>query len=140
MRCVLDNSVAMRWLFADGSTADRDYAAQVLERMEQAGAEALVPALWPLEGGNVIARAEARGLLSEARSAEFLGLLQDMAIVTDDETARHALHDTLHLARRFGLSTHDAAYLELALRLGLPLATLDVALRKALSATGATLF
>lgn len=140
MRFVLDNSVVMRWLFGDGSVADREYAAGVLERMESAGAQAVVPALWSLEAGNVIARAESRGLLSEAQSARFLGVLQDMAIVTDDESTRHALHDTLSLARRFGLSTYDAAYLELALREGLPLATLDAALRKALVATGAALF
>lgn len=140
MRFVLDNSVAMRWLFADGSTEDRTYAESVLTAMAEQGAEAVVPALWALEAGNVMARAESRGLLAEARSAEFLGLLEDMAITTDEDTARHALNDTLQLARRFGLSTYDAAYLELALREGLPLATLDADLRKALEKTGAKRF
>lgn len=139
MRFVLDNSVAMRWLFGDGSADDQAYASHVLDLMAQEGAEAVVPSLWGLEAGNVVARAETKGLISEARSAEFLGLLQDMAIAVDDETARHALGDTLQLARRFKLSTYDAAYLELALREGLPLATLDADLRQALARTGAAL-
>ncbi len=88
----------------------------------------------------MVARAEAQGLLAEARSTGLPWLLQDMAIATDDATARHALNDTLQLARRFGLSTYHAAYLELALRAGLPLATLDADLRNALEKTGARRF
>lgn len=139
MRFVLDNSVAMRWLFADGSEADLAYAAHILELLEQEESEAVVPALWPLEVGNVIVRAEAKGLVQEARSTEFLGLLDDMAIAVDGHTAAHALHDTMQLARRFRLSTYDASYLELALREGLPLATLDADLRSALTTTGGRL-
>jgi predicted nucleic acid-binding protein len=139
MLFVLDNSVAMRWLFGDGSEDDLAYASHVLDLMAREGAEAIVPGLWGLEAGNVIARAESRGLVSEARSSEFVGLLQSMAIRVDEETARHALGDTLQLARRFRLSTYDAAYLELSLRMGLPLATLDTDLRQALSKTGAAL-
>ncbi len=139
MRFVLDNSVTMRWLFGDGSEADLAYATRILQLLESEETEALVPCLWHLEVGNVIVRAEAKGLIPEARSAEFLGLLNDMAIVTDDETVVHARGGTLQLARRFGLSTYDAAYLELALRNGLPLATLDADLRTAVSRTGATL-
>jgi predicted nucleic acid-binding protein len=139
MRFVLDNSVAMRWLFADGSEDHLSYAARILKLLEDEANEALVPGLWPLEVGNVVVRAENRGLLAEARSTEFLGLLEEMAIAIDSHTAGRALHDTLQLARRFRLSTYDAAYLELALREGLPLATLDTDLRNALSATGGTL-
>ena len=139
MRFVLDNSVAMRWLFADGSEADQIYAAHILGLLEQEESEAVVPALWPLEVGNVIVRAEAKGLILEARSTEFLGLLDDMAIAVDGHTATHALHDTMQLARRFRLSTYDASYLELALREGLPLATLDTDLRSALTTTGGRL-
>lgn len=139
MRFVLDNSVTMRWLFADGSEEDLAYASRVLNLMAREGAEAVVPGSWGLEAGNVIAKAESRGLVSEARSSEFIGLLQAMAIRVDDDTARRAQGDTLQLARRFRLSTYDAAYLELSLRAGLPLATLDTDLRKALSNTGAAL-
>lgn len=102
-------------------------------------AAALVPCIWALEVGNVIVRAEAKGLLQEAQSAEFLGNLLEMAIETDSRTNPHALSDTLQLARRYKLSTYDASYLELALREGLPQATNDDALRKALVSVGGRL-
>jgi len=136
MRFVLDNSVSMRWLFGDGSAADQSYAAHVLGLMENEGATALVPGLWALEVSNVILRSEARGLLTEARSAEFLATLQDMTLEVDGETAARARSDTLQLARRFKLSSYDAAYLELALRKGLALASLDVDLRRAAAQAG----
>ena len=139
MRFVLDNSVTMRWLFGDGGVEDLAYANGVLDAMEIRQAQAVVPSLWALEVANVIQRAEARGFLTEARSTEFIGLLQQMAIIADTETSRHALGDTLQLARRHKLSAYDAAYLELALREGLPLATLDADLRKATEASGAPL-
>lgn len=136
MRLVLDNSVTMRWLFADGAQDDVDYATRILSLLAQPEGVAIVPAVWNLEVGNVIVRAEAKGLLPEAKSAEFLGILQDMCIETDLRSHACALTDTLHLARRYHLSTYDASYLELALREGLPLATNDQALRKALAAAG----
>lgn len=136
MQFVLDNSVTMRWLFGDGSPDDVAYADHVLELLAEPGASALVPAIWALEVGNVIARAEARSLIEDARSTEFLSLLQDMAIEPDPETFDQALEQTLYLARRHGLSTYDAAYLELAQRKGLPLATLDADLRHAADASG----
>lgn len=139
MRFVLDNSVAMRWLFGDGADSDLAYAGDVLGFFEGEGALAVVPSIWGLEVGNVIARAESKGLITEARSAEFLALLGDMAIRTDSATAAHALGDTLSLSRRYGLSTYDAAYLELALRESLPLATLDKDLRAAIKKTGGRL-
>lgn len=139
MRLVLDNSVVMRWLFADGSEADRRYAEEVLACFEREEAVALVPAVWPLEVGNVVVLAEAQGLLQEARSIAFLALLRDMAIEIDPASNRFALSETLQLARRHGLSTYDASYLELALREGLPLATLDADLRKALKKAGGRL-
>lgn len=139
MHFVLDNSIVMRWLFGDGSPEDLDYAQRILEIMKQDESVALVPAVWPLEVGNVIARAEAKNLLREARSAEFLGILQEMSIKVDPRSSQHALGDTLQLARRYGLSTYDAAYLELALREGLPLATNDDDLQKALAKAGGTL-
>jgi len=136
MRFVLDNSVTMRWLFGDGSPRDTAYADRVLDLLGEEGASALVPAIWPLEAGNVITRAGARGVLDEARGAEFLALLGAMAIESDPESIDQALGHTLHLARQHRLSTYDAAYLELALRKGLPIATLDTHLRAAADAAG----
>lgn len=77
--------------------------------------------------------------MSEARSAAFVGLMQEMAFATDTRTAERALGDTLQLARRFKLSSYDASYLELALREGLALATLDDQLRAAMVQTGVSL-
>jgi predicted nucleic acid-binding protein len=139
MRLVLDNSVVMRWLFGDGSEADRRYAEDVLACFEQEETVALVPAVWPLEVGNVVARAEAKGLLQEAHSIAFLSSLRDLAIEIDPASNRFALSETLQLARRHGLSTYDASYLELALREDLPLATLDADLRRALKKAGGRL-
>ncbi len=137
MRFVLDNSVVMRWLLEDGSAERLAYADKVLVLLEQA--EALVPGIWSLEAANVILKSQAKGRVSVARVAEFLGLLHLMPITTDTSTASRALGDTLHLARRFNLSSYDASYLELALREGLPLATLDGDLRDALAQTGGVL-
>lgn len=139
MHFVLDNSIVMRWLFGDGSPEDLDYAQRILELMKQDDSVAVVPSVWSLEVGNVIARADAKNLLREARSAEFLGILQEMSIEIDPRSNQHALGDTLQLARRYGLSTYDAAYLELSLREGLPLATNDADLRKALAKAGGSL-
>jgi predicted nucleic acid-binding protein len=136
MRFVLDNSVVMRWLFGDGSPQDRAYADHVLDLLLVEGNLALVPGIWPLEVGNVLLRAEAKGLMTEARAAEFLGTLQAMSIQTDGQTSTYALTSTLQLARRHRLSSYDAAYLELALRQGLALATLDVDLQRAAVQSG----
>lgn len=126
----------MRWLFSDGSSDDLSYASYVLRLLEDGSNDALAPAIWPLEVANVIARAEAKNLIGEAQSTEFTSTLKDMAIEIDPATAAHALDDTLQLARRFNLSAYDAAYLELALRQGIPMATLDANLHDALSRTG----
>ena len=126
----------MRWLFGDGSAGNLEYASHVLRLLEDESNNALAPSIWPLEVANVIARAEAKGLIGEAQSVEFTSTLKGMAIEIDAATAGHALDDTLQLARRFNLSAYDAAYLELALRRGTPLATLDVNLLTALTRTG----
>jgi predicted nucleic acid-binding protein len=129
----------MSWLFRDGVPDAVDYADRVLESMTQEGTQALVPCIWYLEVGNAIVRAEAKGVLHEARSAEFLGVLSDMAIEPDSRSVAYAHGEVLQLARRYQLSTYDASYLELALREGLPLATNDADLRRALTNTGGRL-
>ena len=136
MRFVLDNSVVMRWLLKDGSVERLAYADKVLGLLMQDDAQAVVPGVWPLEVANVIVKAQAKGLVSEARATAFIGLLDDMGISVDARTAERALTDTLQLARRFKLSSYDASYLELALREGLQLATLDADLHSAMLQTG----
>ena len=129
----------MRWLLKDGSPERLAYAGQVLDLLGLESGEAVVPGIWPLEVANVLVKAQAKRLVTEARSTAFIGLLQEMAITIDAQTADRALGDTLQLARRFKLSSYDAAYLELALREGLPLATLDADLRNAVLHTGGAL-
>ena len=138
MSFVLDNSVTMRWFFGDGKPSELAYAGKVLDAMKTASA--LVPTTWGLEVANVIAKAEAKALVTEARSGAFLGMLEGVDIEVGAATFAHALSDTLQLARRYKLSTYDAAYLELALRLGLPLATLDEDLQKAAKKAGVKRF
>lgn len=138
MSFVLDNSVTMRWFFGDGKRQELVYAGQVLDAMKQDIAR--VPVTWGLEVANVIARAEAQTLVTEARSEAFLEMLAGMEIEVDTATFTHALSGTLQVARRFRLSAYDASYLELALRLGLPLATLDGDLRKAAQQAGVKRF
>ena len=104
--------------------------------MKEAETKGLVPATWGLEVANVIAKAEIRGLLSEAQSEAFLEMLGSVDIGADAATFSRALSDTLEIARRYHLSAYDASYLELALRLGLPLATLDQDLQKATHKAG----
>lgn len=138
MSFVLDNSVAMRWFLGDGKPLELAYAGKVLDAMKDT--KALVPAIWRLEVANVIAKAEATALVSEARSEAFLEMLEDLDIEVDASTSAHALSSTLQLARRYRLSSYDASYLELALRSGLPLATLDEDLQKAAKKAGVKKF
>ncbi|OGW50701.1 MAG: twitching motility protein PilT [Nitrospirae bacterium RBG_19FT_COMBO_58_9] len=138
MRFVLDNSVTMRWFFGDGKPQELAYAAKVLDAMQEA--TATVPVTWGLEVGNVIAKAEEKALVTEARSGAFLEMLEGIDIEADVVTFAHALSDTLQLARRYKLSAYDASYLELALRLGAPLATLDEDLQRAAKKAGVKRF
>ncbi len=138
MSFVLDNSVSMRWLFRDGKPQDIDYADGVLEGMKDISA--IVPAIWGLEAANVIARAGANNLVTQLHIQAFLKLVGSINIEADTDTFAYALTDTLQLARRYRLTAYDASYLELALRLGLPLATLDENLQKAADEAGVEKF
>lgn len=138
MSFVLDSSVTMRWFFGDGKPQELAYAGKVLDAMRQDSA--LVPMTWGLELANVIVTTEARALVTEARSGAFLEMLEGVDIEVDAATFAHALSGTLQLARRYKLSAYDASYLELALRLGVPLATLDEDLQKAAKKAGVKKF
>lgn len=134
MSFVLDASVALLWALPKSNPQGLVFAEAVLDVLR--GRQAVVPAVWSLEVVNVLARAESRGVLSEADSHRFLSLLERLNIVCDPETVEHAMGSTLHLARRYRLSAYDSAYLELALRRGLPVATLDSALSTAVTEAG----
>ena len=132
---VLDGSVTMVWGFED--EAD-DYADSILDRMPDL--QAYVPSLWSLEVANVLLVGERRKRTTPADTSRFLAILGTFPITVDEETARQAWADTLHLARAHNLSAYDAAYLELAIRRGLPLATLDAKLKAAANAVGVPLY
>lgn len=138
MSFVMDNSVTMRWFFGDGKPQELAYASKVLDAIKKTSPH--VPAIWGLEVANVIAKAEAKAMVTEARSGAFLEMLEGVDIKVDVATFAHALSDTLQLARRYKLSAYDASYLELALRLGMPLATLDEDLQKAAKKAGVKKF
>jgi predicted nucleic acid-binding protein len=136
---VLDASITLTWLLQDGVDADRDQAMACLEMLRQPTACACVPGIWHLEVANVLARTERAGVLDAASRHAFLSLLRGLSIDVDIHTAAAAFGDTLALARDHRLSAYDAAYLELALRRNLPLATRDVALAAAARRSGVKL-
>ena len=138
MLFVLDNSVSMRWLFKDGTEADLLYAEQVLEALKEGSA--VVPVVWWLEVSNVIARTEAQQLLPETQSRKFLDTLRKMPITVDSSPVEQLWEQTLHLARKFKISAYDAAYLELAIRQNIVLATLDADLARAARQSKTQLF
>lgn len=133
-RFVLDCSITLAWYFADETNAYADSVAQSL-----ADAEAFAPGLWHLELANALVTGERRKRSTSAQAAAFLSYIETLPIIIDDETNAHAWSDTMHLARTQNLSAYDAAYLELAMRRGLPLATLDEKLKMAASAVGVPL-
>ncbi len=128
---VLDCSVAVTWLFADEATPETD---ALLDRLKEGGAT--VPGLWRLELGNVLSQAERRRRIDASRIASYVDLLTQLPIVTDVETDERALREILALARQENLTSYDAAYLELAMRRGVSLATLDKALIRAAGRVG----
>ena len=130
-RFVLDNSVVMAWYFEDEAN---DFTAAILQSL--ASSEALVPTIWPLEVANVLLVGERRGRSTEARTSRFIALLDALPIRVDAATSQRALSEILTLAREQRLSAYDAAYLELAMREGVSLATQDQALRRAAEACG----
>jgi predicted nucleic acid-binding protein len=128
---VLDGSITLAWLFEDEADA---YAEAVEDSLINAAA--VVPSLWYLEVANGALIGERRKRTTEAKVTQFLSLLKSLPITTDEETSAQAWQETLQLARTHKLSVYDAAYLELAMRRGLPLATLDEDLAAAAAAVG----
>ena len=123
---VVDNSVVMTWCFSDETNK---YSDAILDSMNTS--TAFVPLIWPLEVGNVLLVAERRKRLSEADSTRFIALIAELPIVIEQEQPERMMKDILALARKHKISTYDASYLDLAMRKGLPIASLDKDLRKA---------
>jgi predicted nucleic acid-binding protein len=130
---VIDSSVALSWCFEDEASPRSD---ALFEQVRDQGA--VVPGLWHLEVANVLLQAEKRGRITTADVTMRLDLIAELPIMTDNETTARAWREIMALARAQGLTTYDAAYLELAIRRGLPLQTKDEALITAAERTGVT--
>ena len=123
MAFVLDSSVALAWLLQDEANERTDALA---DRLEQEDAH--VPSIWSLEVGNALMMALRRKRISDGDFDRCISALSSLPIVVDPPAA---LEGVLSIAQRFGLTSYDAAYLELAQRRGFALATLDGKLRQA---------
>lgn len=128
---VVDNSVVMSWCFKDEANS---YADAVLEQLILS--RALVPAIWPLEVINVLLVAERKKRLSLSASTYFLALLLDLPIEVEVNWQPAMMPNLLALGRNLYLSSYDLSYLDLAMRKGCPLATLDQKLIEAAEIVG----
>lgn len=126
-RLVVDASVTVSWCFEDEKAP---YTEWVLHRMAE-GAEAVVPSLWPFEMVSALLQAERRKRLTAAQATLFLEQLESFNIVVDAIPLSRVFGQVFLEARQQNLTAYDAAYLELALRRGLPLATVDDHLKRA---------
>lgn len=124
---VLDASVALAWCFEDETST---YAEHVLDYCA-AAAEVYVTEIWALEIANALISAQRRGRIAEDRISEFLVQLFRFRITVETSLPGRTLVAVRSLARSYGLTAYDASYLELAIRRRLPLATLDVDLKRA---------
>lgn len=134
MPFVLDASVALAWCFRDEQNAQ---AHRILRRLDDE--PAVAPSIWLLEVANGLLLAQRRGRLSRAELSQVVGVFEDLPITSQEVNLEQALGSILELGDTHGLSAYDAAYLELAMRAGLPLATQDRALRAAAERVGVPL-
>jgi predicted nucleic acid-binding protein len=128
---VLDSSATLAWIFSDETT---EAIRRVFDGVAEEGA--VVPGLWRLEVANSLTVAVRQGRIDAEFRRASLADLALLNIATEPHTDSHAWGETLNLADRFKLTLYDAAYLELAGRRSLPLATLDGELRAAAAALG----
>lgn len=131
MSLVLDSSCTLAWIYAEETTSK---VREVFNRVAENGA--VVPSLWSLEVANSLTMAFRRGRIDAPFRQEALDDLSMLDITLDPSTHTHAWTRIIQLADSFGLTVYDAAYLELAQRRRLPIATLDRALAAAASGCG----
>jgi predicted nucleic acid-binding protein len=132
---VLDASVPLAWCFEDESAALPERLLDALET----GTEMLTPSIWPLEVANALLMAERHRRITNAQATAFLQRISKLPILVVPTPPERAFDHILQVARQYQLTEYDAAYVELALREALPLATLDAKLRRAARSAGLTL-
>lgn len=135
MNFIIDASAALAWCFADEKTKESEL---LLEKLISEAV--IVPSIWSLEIGNILIGALKKGRITYAGVMQFLTLLKKLDIRVDEETNTRAFHEILTLAHSQDLTTYDASYLELAMRLGLPLATKDKELKVVAEKLGVVIF
>ena len=131
-RFVLDAFVTLCWCFEDQATS---FTEAILDLLAE-GKQAIVPFIWPFEISNALLSGERRKLVSTAQVTGIVEELKSWTIEVDRHGVDRAFREILSVARAFRLTTYEAAYLELAMREALPLATLDKDLSKAARKAG----
>ena len=134
-RVVVDASVALAWCFPGESSEKAD---AVLAKLKDQ--TILVPAVWVLEISNALLVGERQKRLRQPEISRFIGLLGGLSVLQDSQSVSESVVKILPLARDYGLSAYDAAYLELAIRHNAPMATLDGSLQKAARKAGVPIF
>jgi predicted nucleic acid-binding protein len=129
MAFILDCSVTLSWLLPDERGAETDALADALQRTT-----AVAPAIWPYEVANALLVAQRRARIGENDLTRVRRALSALPIEVEAVTSEHVLSAISDLGRRFNITSYDAAYVDLAGRRQLPLATLDEQLRKACAA------
>jgi predicted nucleic acid-binding protein len=132
---VVDASTALAWCFPDETSEHADAILAALE-----GKTLLVPAVWGLEIANAILVGERKNRLRQPEIRRFTTLLESLPLVQDAQPVGEYVSEVLPLAREYRLSAYDAAYLELSMRHGAPLATLDAKLQRAAERAGVEIF
>jgi len=133
---VIDGSTTLGFLMKDEQESQ---ALKALTAIED-GTPTYAPAHWCVEVANGLMTAERRKRASQAEVTEAFNLVRALPVIIDDETCRRVGSEATALARQYGLTLYDAAYLELAMRLGASLATSDHALIKAAKSAGVPVF
>ena len=131
MPFVVDSTVALAWLLPDEQSAAVEALADALET-----SAASAPGIWPLEVRNALVTAQRRKRITDRETDRLLKALDALPVELDAAPPRETCTATVACARKHGLTTYDAAYLELAQRRGLPLATLDSRLAEAARKAG----
>ena len=132
---VIDASVALAWCFPDEAS---EYADSVLVAVEHQ--TSVVPAIWAVEIANALRVGERRKRIRQPEVRRFVDLMKGLNIFEDRQPVADTLNNILPLAREHDLSAYDAAYLDVAVRHEIPLATLDGALKKACTLAGIKIF
>ena len=136
MRVALDASVALAWSFPDEGS---DFAQHLFDRLGEDGA-LVAPFIWQFEVANALVARQRHGRLNESQATRARVLLKELPLSFAELSLDEVLSDVAWIASSHGLSAYDAAYLHVALREGIPLATLDRRLRGAAEAAGCEVF